>query len=462
MTGARRIAYALGTPGYNITGHLVVAMGVYYYLPPGDVADLSPQLSSRIYLGLFTAYGLARLLGGIVDSLADPFVGHWSDRSRSPLGRRRSFLIYGVVPMVVTPALIFWPLGPPGSEVNFFWLALLLAVYFVFFTVYVGPYLALMPEIARSETERVELSRLFALVGFPVLIFLGPAWQVGVDVAREAGVTSEAALRGAVVILSLMAFALCLAPIAGVDERRLPKRVPSDLSLQRALSLTVRNRPFLIYLCAQILLILGITMVQPLPPYLAEVVLGRSLSFASLLGLAGLPTGAAGFVLAPGLVRRFGPRRMVVASVTMMGIALCALGLLHPEVPGGPRDAANLTVVFAAMILLGPAIAAFLILPNVIIGQLIDRDEARTGANRSAMYFGAQGLFTKWAYAASATILSFLFARYGNSQAEPLGVLLVGPVAGALCLVSALLFRFYPEHRVIAEGRAAAAGGSPE
>jgi GPH family glycoside/pentoside/hexuronide:cation symporter len=453
VTLAQRIAYSLGNPGFNITGHIVVAIGIYYYLPPGDVADLSPQLGSAIYLGAFTAYGLARLIGGIVDSLADPFVGHWSDRSRSRLGRRRSFMIYGIVPMAVTPALLFWPPGEPGSSANFIALTILLAVYFVFFTTYVGPYLALMPEIARGQAERVALSRLFAVVGFPILVFLGPAWQLAVGVARDAGVSSEDAIRAIVVLLSLLAFVLCLAPILAVDERKLPRAVPADLSLREAVSLTVRNRPFLIYLSAQVLFILGVTMLQPLTPYLAEVVLGRDLGFASLLGIASVPSGVLGFVLAPRLVERLGPKGTIVASVTLMGLVLGSLALLEPDTPGGPHDAHNLIVVFTTMIVLGLAISAFLILPNVVIAQLIDCDEIHTGANRSAMFYGAQGLFTKWAYAASATIMSFLFTRYGNSQEEPLGILLVGPLAGALCIVSAGLYALYPERQVLAAAR---------
>jgi Na+/melibiose symporter-like transporter len=64
------------------------------------------------------------------------------------------------------------------------------------------------------------------------------------------------------------------------------------------------------------------------------------------------------------------------------------------------------------------------------------------------MYYGVQGLFTKWVYAASAAILSFLLAAYGRSAAEPLGVLLIGPVAGGLCLVGAILYAFYPEEEI--------------
>lgn len=461
MNLRRRVGYALGNAGFNVTGHVVVAIGIYYYLPPGDVSDLRPLLSSEMFLCVFTAYGLARLLGGIVDSLADPFVGHYSDRSRSPLGRRRSFMIYGIVPMVVLPAVLFWPPGAPGSRVNFYFLAVVLSVYFVFFTVYVAPYLALLPEIARSQIERVDLSRLFAIVGFPVFVFLGPAWQLAVSMGRDAGLSSEQALRGVVVVLSVLAFALCLAPILAVDERRISKSVPADLSLREAVALTVRNRPFLIYLAAQICFILGVTMMQPLFPYLAEVVLGRDLAFASILGLLGVVPGVVGFVLAQQVVARIGPKGTIVACVAVLGALLCGLGLLEPDVPGGPNDTWNLVVVCTVTAGTGPVLAAFLILPNVMIGQLIDRDEAMTGSNRSAMYFGAQGLFTKWAYAASATLMSYLFVEYGNSREAPLGVLLVGPVAGALCLVAAVLYCFYPEREVVAAGTAVHSPADP-
>ena len=58
---------------------------------------------------------------------------------------------------------------------------------------------------------------------------------------------------------------------------------------------------------------------------------------------------------------------------------------------------------------------------------------------------------TKWVYAASAALMAFLLSGYGRSAAEPLGVLLIGPVAGGLCLISAGLYALYPERRVQAQ-----------
>ena len=119
--------------------------------------------------------------------------------------------------------------------------------------------------------------------------------------------------------------------------------------------------------------------------------------------------------------------------------------------PGDSHDFFNVTVILSLTAFKGLAIAGMMILPTVILGQLIDLDEARTGAGRSAMYYGVQGLMTKWVYAASATIMSFLLSAYGRSAAEPLGVLLIGPVAGGLCMISAVFYSFYPEQQVQAE-----------
>ena len=177
LSGARRFAYALGAAGFQITDRIVVSIAVYFYLPPPG-RGLESQVSGEVFLGFLTVYGLAMLVGRLFDSAADPIVGHLSDRSHSRLGRRRVFLVYGVLPMVALPVLLFWPPGAPGSASNAFWLSGVLAAYFVAFTVYVAPYLALLPEIARSEDDRVRLARLLALLSFPIGAGFGTAWTV--------------------------------------------------------------------------------------------------------------------------------------------------------------------------------------------------------------------------------------------------------------------------------------------
>ena len=88
LSPLRRVLYALGNPGYQITDRIVVLVAVYFYLPPAG-RGLETQVPEATLLGFVTVYGLATLVGRLFDTAADPIVGHVSDRSRSRLGRRR-------------------------------------------------------------------------------------------------------------------------------------------------------------------------------------------------------------------------------------------------------------------------------------------------------------------------------------------------------------------------------------
>ncbi len=448
MSTARRVAYGLGNAGFNLTDSLVVAVAVYFYLPPGG-SELVPQVSPQLFLGVGTVFGLAMLVGRVFDSLTDLVVGAASDRSRSPLGRRRAFLVYGCGPMIAIPVLLFFPPGAPGSTQNAVWLTALLSLYFIFFTVYVAPYLALIPELAWSLDERVRLSRILALTAFPALSF-SMFWPAGIDLGRAIGLDVAAAVRWIAVLASALALALCVAPILAVDERRFARTRPTDLSLREALVATLRNRPFLVYLGAQLFFIFAVNLLRPVAPYFATVILGRSESFAALMSLGTFAGIVAGLALMARMVGRAGPKRSMLLCLGLFSLAMAPLGLLQADVPGGPHDRANLIVGFSAVGVMGFAIAGFMVLPHVFISQLVDYDERLTGSHRAAMYFGVQGLATKWMYGVGAGAFTFLLARFGNSPAEPRGVLLVGPVAALACLLACGLYALYPERRIVA------------
>ncbi|MFP6836416.1 MAG: MFS transporter [Pseudomonadales bacterium] len=449
LTNRQRVLFAIGTPGWQITASVVVSIGIYFYLPP-EGAGLQALVSEEIFLGVLTAYGLARLIGGVVDSLADPFVGHYSDRSQSRFGRRRIFLIAGIVPMSAIPGLIFFPPGDPGSFSVFFYLTVMLSLYYVFFTMYVGPYLALIPEIAKTESDRVELSRLRAMIGGPMIMAFGVLWLAGVDVLKDQGMDATTAIQTVVVISCIFAFIFSICPILAVDESTFSS-VRSSLNMREALGKTLTNRPFVTYLMAQIVFILGITMSGPAVPYFARVILGRDEGFAALLSMVMLPGIILGFLLIQPIVDRIGTKNTLVATIFLLGVPMIPYGFLTPSAPGEPGDLFNLVVVVGLSIVKGFPIAGIMILPTVILGQLIDLDTSKTGANRAAMYYGVQGLLTKWVYAVAAAILSYLLSAYGRSAEEPLGVLLIGPVAGTFCVIAAMLYTLYPEKTVRAE-----------
>jgi glycoside/pentoside/hexuronide:cation symporter, GPH family len=446
------VLFSLGAPGWQITATIMVSIGIYFYLPPAG-AGLEVQVSEEIFFGVLTAYGLARLIGGVIDSLADPVVGHYSDRSQSKIGRRKLFLILGIVPMTVTPALLFFPPGEPGTQSIFIYLTVLLCLYYIFFTVYTAPYNALIPEIARTEKERVELSRLKSVISGCIAMAYGILWLAGIKIFKELGLDATSAVQIVVVISCVISFIFCICPILVIKEHELDLS-HSSLDMKAALTVTLKNRPFLTYLGAQIFFFMGITMSAPAIPYFARVILGRDEGFAAVLSVAMLPGILFGFYMIQRVVDNIGTRNALVVSVFFLGLAHIPYGFMTPSVPGAPHDLFNLIVVFTLSTTKGLGIAGMMILPTVLLGQLIDLDETRTGAGRSAMYYGVQGLMTKWTYAASAATMSFLLSAYGRSAEEPMGVLLIGPIAGIACLISAGLYLLYPEKQVRSETQA--------
>ncbi|MHA2075109.1 MAG: MFS transporter, partial [Candidatus Hodarchaeales archaeon] len=114
------------------------------------------------------------------------------------------------------------------------------------------------------------------------------------------------------------------------------------------------------------------------------------------------------------------------------------------------------------IIIVGIPVGGVMVLGYSVFSDVIDYDEKVTGQRRESMYFAAQGV-VDWFFAASGDlILGIILTLFGREfflsgveteagllNTGPLGLLLVGPVAGTFLILGALLFRKYP----LMEGR---------
>ena len=91
-----QIGYSLGSLAFTLLERLIILYAVFYFLPP---KELAPNLiSKKTYFGVITIAGVALLLGRVLDGLADPVIATLSDSNRSPLGRRKVFLLIAAFP----------------------------------------------------------------------------------------------------------------------------------------------------------------------------------------------------------------------------------------------------------------------------------------------------------------------------------------------------------------------------
>jgi len=137
-----------------------------------------PITASMVLFGLFLLFfynsvmgvpaplaGLAFAVGLALDAVLDPFIGFRSDRSRHPLGRRRSFMLGGSLTMGACFALLFCPprsLGTPGL---FAWLVACSMLFRFTTAVYRIPYLSLGAELSEDYDERTIVMAVRAVCG---------------------------------------------------------------------------------------------------------------------------------------------------------------------------------------------------------------------------------------------------------------------------------------------------------
>lgn len=124
--------------------------------------------------------GTVIFLAKLIDVVTDPLVGVWSDRHKSPRGRRRPFLFWGAIMGAASFALIFTTPSFESQYVTAFYLFVVLSFYAIGYTVYNIPYMSMPAEMTDDYHERssihafrmvfVSLGSLIATAGVKVVL----------------------------------------------------------------------------------------------------------------------------------------------------------------------------------------------------------------------------------------------------------------------------------------------------
>lgn len=411
------LLYAVGAFGFNVFHQTVTLWLVYFYAPPAESGR--PTLVPLALLGALVGIGRA------LEAFDDPAIGHWSDVTRSRWGRRLPFIVGGT-PFLMLAFILLW--SPPALPMP--WMALLvfllLQAYYFCASIVHQPYEAVLAEIARAPADRVRISSFkvtFGVVGAGVAL-VGSGQLIGVVDFAGMGVIF-ALLGGAVVLLS--ALGIRHLPQAPLHER--------PLSLWDGLRLTAANRQFLVFACSEVLFYLGFNMLTALVPYFVTVVLGLPESQVSLFTGLFILVSLLSLPLVSWVTARRTKAFTYRAAMTLLAVLLPGFFFVG-SLPGLPPTVQGV----AYIALVGVPMAALFVLPNPIIGDIVDYDETRTGLRREGVYFGVEETLNKLGFALSTLIFGVVLDTFGFSTAQPLGIRLIGPIAGLAVLVGLVIF----------------------
>ncbi|MEJ2871820.1 MFS transporter [Actinomycetospora sp. OC33-EN08] len=349
-----RRGYALGS----------VATGTFGTVPG---LLLLPYLTDTLGVAAAVA-GLIVFVPKAWDVVLNPVAGRISDRSTSPRGRRRPFLLRAGVALAVTFALIFaGPTAPPALAATWVVVAFLLcATAYAFFQV---PFNAMPAEITPDADERTRMmSWRVAVIAVAILLAGGTAPLV-VDAAghRVMGVY--------VGVLLLVGTLGAWAATCGVAED--PTDAPTGpLRAQLRVALAVPDfRRLLLAFVAQALgvgtLLAGVAYVAR---YLLADPAASSVLFAAFVGPALLVS-----PLWERWSRRWGKRSGYVASTVLLVVGSLALVTTAGDVAALAYVAAGVAGIGYA----GTQLCPLAMLPDVAAAAT-----RATGVNRTGVFTG--------------------------------------------------------------------------
>lgn len=441
LTLPRQLAYACGQAGNVLSESLIVTYLLLLYLPPATKAgETATALVPTLFLGLIPAIVFANVIPRGIDTFLDPLVANLSDRSKHPFGRRRFFMAVGIVPLVASTAFVFFPPWGEQSDLNVLFMTFFLTIYFASFSLYVAPYLALLPELAPDPKLNVRVSTMlaaFALVGGLVALNGGQIlWNV---LAPEGASFSErqTALQTTMVVLTVVAFALLLIPILAIPEPRMVAARSGEAShapLLASLKKTFTDQAFIPYVIGTTLFAFGFNIVRTATLYFIMVLMQQPKDSPATIAVFGIA--AVAFPVVAMAAGRLGKRRVMIAGTLTLAFALCGFWFVD-----------DLTTGLVFLALSGVGVSTFLALPNAILSDICNAATKRTGEQREAMFFGAQGFLQKINLGVSTGVFGWLLSL-GSSVDNPLGVRLAGPVAAFTLIGAAIAYWRYPEARI--------------
>lgn len=373
-----KLVFGLGDWG---TSAAATARNVFWFVFLTNVVGLGAGLAGGIWL-----------VGRLWDAINDPLVGSLSDRLHSRWGRRRPFLLIGSIPFALTFFLMF--VVPPfeSTAALVIYYSVVFLLYDTLFTVVNVPYLALVPELAKSYDERSSLTgwrtafsflaQLVTAGGFKLLAenVFAPWFGGGPDALRT-GYALAAGLWAVSMALPFILLALTI---------REPENTPVESSIRpiKDFKEVFRNRPFrlaaLIYLlCFTTGDIILVVFVRYLIDYIQIQPGLDSVVLATVLGssLISIP-----FVLA--LMRHTDKRTAYLIGIGFMVVVL----IFGAFLPVGGRNP-----IFIGAALAGIGFAAMSIIPWAIVADVIEVDELQTGERREGLYTGYLVFLRKFA-----------------------------------------------------------------
>lgn len=404
----------------------VGGMGSYIILSTSSLLLLFFMLT---VLGIDAALaGTIMFVSKLYDMALNPLVGTWSDRARTPWGRRRPFVLAGAVVASIALILLFNVPTFGSSNTTVAYMVGALIVLATGYTLFNVPYLSMPAEMTTSFHERtVLMSYRVLFVSIATIVSTGAApaliqWAGG----GRAGFAAMSWLVAGV------CFSAMLAAFFGTARARFTERSTMSLSVAEQARLAWSNQPFRVFIAAKFLQLVGLSASSVALPFLMTTALGRGGYGLAMFGVAGTVGTIASMPLWVRAAKRFGKRDVYIASIVVFAITKMSWLLATPQ---------ESDVVFVIRaVFTGITSGGIMLLGTSLLPDCAEYDFKQTGLRREGLYAGVYSFVEKTAFALG-PLLSGLILAAGGFIESTAGVTPIQPESAvhAVYIVSTVI-----------------------
>lgn len=379
--------------------------GSGYYLPISHkmaygagafTNNLLAAASGGMMVVLNLGFGMSPIVVGLLgsiprffDAITDPVMGYVSDNTKSRWGRRRPYIFVGVFIAALTFAAM-WQIGEGHSHAFYFaFFLVVLIVFFVGYTIFATPWVALGYELTPDYHDRTNLMGVQNAMGQIPSLVIAPWFLWFMELDTFGGLTNGASWLA--ICVSLICIAFGVIPAIVLRERFVDRgKGAAENGLNQefvkfftGIKLTFVNFDFLKLAGATFLVFNGFQMIGAFQLYVIiyYVCGGDADAAGKLLGYLGTIAACATIVvivLTTMLSRLIGKKNtfFICISISVFGYLLKWF-CYDPAQP-------YLILVTAPFIAFG--LGSLFTLMGAMIADVCDADEVVTGERREGMY----------------------------------------------------------------------------
>ena len=368
-------------------------------------------------MGLPAAWvGIGTAIALIFDAFCDPTVGHLSDNTRSPWGRRHPYIYIAAAPVAIAFFLLWNP--PTGLEpmALFAYMMACLLTIRLFDTFFELPSVALIPELVEEYDRRTVLISVRVLLGvvggFTMTILVYQVFmKQGAD-GRSGLLVKDGyfsyGMAGALAIFTVV-LASGLATHKFIPWLRRAETRPHKKHPLREMFETLRNKSFLSVAGCGVLIAIAASTTAALTLYISLFYWQLTQNQLTVITGASAASVFVGVILAGRVSKVLGKKNAAILGYVMGAVAELGplIARLAGVLPGNDEPFVFYLLVAGAFVNMGSWTMTGILLTSMI-ADVVEDNAVKTGRHAEGLLFSADSLFKKLSGAGGPLIAGFI------------------------------------------------------